>query len=135
MSPVWLRRHVWTWLVNEGDWARRLGHYTMGFSLPGPIGWRVWAKAYGTHNAPLFSARVVVLPWLGKENIWDLPDMGISGPLMLVCSNVHITRGFPIFGITFNAALWGSHEAWGLYKGLAGWRIPLCIWLVLIHRG
>ena len=37
MSPVWLKKYVWAWLVNEDDWARGLGHYTMGFSLPGPI--------------------------------------------------------------------------------------------------
>ena len=135
MSPVRLGRHVWAWLVNEGDWASRMGHYTVGFSLPGPVGWRVWVKAHGTHNAPLFLARVVILPRPGKKNIWDLPNVGISRLLMLVCSNVSITRGFPTSSITFNATLWGSHEAWGLYKGLVGWQIPLSLRLVLIHRG
>ena len=41
MSPIRLGKYVWAWLVNEDDWARKLGHYTVGFSLPGPIGWRV----------------------------------------------------------------------------------------------
>ena len=83
----------------------------MGFSLSGLVGWRVWAKAHGTHNAPLFPTGKVILPWLGKENVWDLPDVGISGSLMLGCSNVPITGEFPIFDVTFNATLWGFHEA------------------------
>ena len=66
---------------------------------------------------------------------WDLPDVGISGPLMLGCSNVPISGEFPIFDVTFNAILWGFHEDWGLYKRLAGWRIPVCLWLVRIHSG
>ena len=33
----------------------------------------------------------------GKENIWDLFDVGIGGPLMLGCSNVHITGEFLVF--------------------------------------
>ena len=33
----------------------------------------------------------------GKENIWDLFDVGIGGPLMLGCSNVHIIEEFPSF--------------------------------------
>ena len=121
-------RYVWVWLVNEDDWAPRRGHYTVGFSMPEPVGWRVMAKAHGTHNAPLFPIGEVILPRSGKENVWDLPDMGISGPLMLGCSNVRLSWEFPIFGDTFNAALWGSHEAWGLYKRVAGWQIPLCLW-------
>ena len=51
----------------------------MGLSLPGPVSWRVWVKAHGTHNAPLFSAREVVLS--GRENrilgtclMWGLVD-------------------------------------------------------------
>ena len=83
----------------------------MRFSLQGPVGWRVWAKAHGTHNAPFFMAGKVILPWPRKENVWDLPNVGISGSVMLGCSNVRITEEFPIFGDTFNAALWGSHEA------------------------
>ena len=44
----------------------------MGFSLSGPVGWRVWAKAHGTHNAPLFPAGKVILSRLGKENVLGL---------------------------------------------------------------
>ena len=54
ISPAQLGKYVWAWLVNEDDWARRLGHYTVGFSRPGPVGWRVWAKAHGTHMPPFF---------------------------------------------------------------------------------
>ena len=49
----------------------------MGLSLPRPVGWRVWAKAHGTHNAPLFPTGEVVL--LGREKrifgtclMWEL---------------------------------------------------------------
>ena len=79
--------------------------------MTGPVGRRVWVKVHGTHNAPLFSAREVVLPdrekrifricWMwgleGKENIWDLFDVGIGGPSMLGCSSVHLTGEFPSF--------------------------------------
>ena len=34
MSPVWMGKYVWVWLVNEDDWARRLGHY----------GFQSWAR-------------------------------------------------------------------------------------------
>ena len=53
ISPARLGKYVWAWLVNEDDWARRLGHYTVGFSQPGPVGWRVWTKAHGTHISHL----------------------------------------------------------------------------------
>ena len=54
MPHVWLGKYVWVWLANEGNWARRLGFYIVGFNQPGPVGRRVWTKAHGTHNAPLF---------------------------------------------------------------------------------
>ena len=120
ISPVRLGKYVWVWFVNEDDWTRRLGHYNLGFSLPGLVDWRVWAKSHGTHNAPIFPTREVILPRPEKENVWDLPEVGIKGSLMLGCSNVRIIGEFPIFGVTFNAALWGFHEAWGLYKRLVG---------------
>ena len=53
MSHVRLENYVWVWLINKDDWSRRLGHYTLGFSLSGPISWRVWAKAHGTHKCCL----------------------------------------------------------------------------------
>ena len=34
---------------------------------------------------------------VGKENIWDLFDVGIDGLLMLGCSNVQFTGEFPSF--------------------------------------
>ena len=43
----------------------------------------------------------------GKENIWDLLDVGIGGPLMLGCSNVHITGDFPSFLISYLMRLFG----------------------------
>ena len=33
----------------------------------------------------------------GKENIWDLLDVGIGEPLMQGCSDVHIIKEFPSF--------------------------------------
>ena len=33
----------------------------------------------------------------GKENIWDLLDVGIGEPLMHGCFDVHITGEFPNF--------------------------------------
>ena len=49
ISPVRSGKYVWAWLVNEGNWACRLGYYVVGFSHSGPVGRRVWAKAHGTH--------------------------------------------------------------------------------------
>ena len=69
----------------------------MGFSQPGPVCWRVWAKAHGTHNAPLFHAGKGSLPLLEKENVGDWVSVGNIGLLMLVCSNVHITGNFLVF--------------------------------------
>ena len=65
----------------------------------------------GTHNAPLFSVEEVSLPRLEKENVCEWLDVGNKGLLMLGCSNVRITGEFSIFGVTFNAAIWGSLEA------------------------
>ena len=65
----------------------------------------------GTHNAPFFPAGEISLPRLEKENVCDWLGVGNSALLMLVCSNVHITKEFYIFGVTFNAAIWGSVEA------------------------
>ena len=97
ISHARLGKYVWAWLVNEDNWARRLGHYTVGFSHLGPVGWRVWAKAHGTHNAPIFSASEGSLSRLEKENFCDWLSVGNNGLLMLVCSNVRITREFSNF--------------------------------------
>ena len=157
ISPSRLGKYVWAWLVNEDDWARRLGLYGFQFwarRLTRPVGWRVWAKAHGTHNAPLFSAEeVVLLGWekriFGtclmwgleeKENIWDLFDVGIGGPLILGCSNVHITREFPsflkshlmqLFGIPLRleVPIKGLHEE-GFFCAIGYyWFVSRVVWL------
>ena len=69
----------------------------MGLSQPGPVGWRVWAKAHSTHNALIFPAGEGSLPRLEKENICDWLSVGNSGLLMLVFSNVCITEEFSFF--------------------------------------
>ena len=79
ISHARLGKYVWAWLVNEDNWARRLGHYTVGFSHPGPVGWRVWAKAHGTHNAPIFPASEGSLSRLEKKTfvtglVWGTMD-------------------------------------------------------------
>ena len=65
----------------------------------------------GTHNAPFFPAGEVSLPRLEKENVCEWLGVGNSELLMLRCSNVCITGEFSIFGVIFNAAIWGSLEA------------------------
>ena len=97
ISPARPRKYVWAWLVNKGNWARRLGYYTVGFSHLGPVGRRVWAKAHGTHNAPIFLIGEGSLPRLEKENVCDWLSVGNSGLLMLVLSNVRITVEFSNF--------------------------------------
>ena len=77
----------------------------MGFNLSGPFKWGCWAKSHGTHNAPLFPVGKIILPRLEKYRILDMLVVRNGGPLMLVCSNVHISGGFPIFGNTFNTPL------------------------------
>ena len=42
---------------------------------------------------------------------------------------------FLIFCVTFDAVVWNSLEAEGLYKRYAGWRIPLHHWLLLAFSG
>ena len=39
---------------------------------------------------------------------------------MLMCSNACVTRGFSIFGNTFNAAFWGFLQVRNPYKRLHG---------------
>ena len=59
---------------------------------------------------PLFPAGEVSLPQFRKENVCDWLGVGNNGLLMLVCSNVCITREFSIFGVTFDAVIWDSLE-------------------------
>ena len=73
ISPAQQGKYVWAWLVNEGNWARRLGYYTVGFSHPGSVGKRVWAKAHGTHNASFFPVGREVFPgWQKKTFVTSL---------------------------------------------------------------
>ena len=82
----------------------------MGFDPFRPSEYGCWAKSHGTHNAPLFPAGEISLPRLEKYRILDLLVVGNGGPLMLACSNVHISEGFYIFGNTFNTAFRVSHR-------------------------
>ena len=74
----------------------------VGFDSFGPSEWGCWAKSHGTHNAPLFPVGEFSLPRLKKYRIFYLFVIGNRGPLMLVCSNVHISEGFSIFGNAFS---------------------------------
>ena len=73
----------------------------------------VWALVFepGTHNAPLFPVREGNLPRMEKENVCDWLGVGNNRLLMLVCSNVRVTREFAIFGVTFDAVVCDSLEA------------------------
>ena len=84
----------------------------VGFDPSRPSEWRCWAKSHGTHPAGECS-----LPLLEKYRILDLLVVGNGGPLMLVCSNVHVSGEFSIFGNGFwsfprvcntNNRLWGE---------------------------
>ena len=75
----------------------------MGINLPGPFEWGRKVISHGTHNAPLFPTREISLPWLENYRTLDLAIVGNEGPLMLMCSNVHVSRGSPIFCSIFNA--------------------------------
>ena len=70
----------------------------------------------GTHNAPIFSVwggggggggggAGGSFPWPEKENVCNWIGVGNSVLLMLVCSNVRMTKECSIFGVTFDAAI------------------------------
>ena len=61
-------------------------------------------KSHGTHNAPLFPAGEVDLPLLEKYRVFDLFFVRNEGPLMLACSNVHVSGESSIFCNAFNTA-------------------------------
>ena len=67
-------------------------------------------KAMVPIMAPLFKAGEISLPPLEKYRILDLLVVGNGGPLILVCSNMHVSGGFSIFGNTFNMAFRVSHR-------------------------
>ena len=62
------------------------------------LGQKPWATSHGTHNAPLFSTGEFDLPQLEKYRVFVLFVVGNGRSLMLVCSNVHVTGEFSIFG-------------------------------------
>ena len=63
----------------------------------GVIGQKPWYP-----QCPLFSIGEISFPRLEKYHIHYLIVVGNGGPLMLVCSNVHVSEGFSIFGNAFN---------------------------------
>ena len=87
-------------------------------------GWRIWAKAHGTHNAPLFPVGEVVLCRPKKENIWDFLGVGIGEALMQGCSDVYITREFSIFLMSHLMQVFGEPFEVGrdLYIQVCGMR-------------
>ena len=74
----------------------------LGFDPFRPSELRCWAKIHGTQNAPLFPAGEFDLPCLEKYCVFDLVVVGNGGPLMLACSNVHVSEECSIFGIVFS---------------------------------
>ena len=68
--------YVWTWLIKENGWARRLGHHPVVLSWLRPTSRSSWAQAHGTHNAPLFPAGEGGYPRREKETVFDQPSMG-----------------------------------------------------------
>ena len=62
-------------------------------------------------QCPLFSTGKGNLPKQEKENVCDWLGVGNNGLLMLVCSNMRITKEYSIFGVTFDAVVWDSLEA------------------------
>ena len=51
---------------------------------------------------PLFPDGELDLPWLEKYCVFDLVVIENEGPLMLACSNVHVSGECSIFGIAFS---------------------------------
>ena len=67
-----------------------------------------------------FSAGEISLPRLEKYHILDLLVIGNGGPLIIMCSNARVSRGFSIFGNTFTAVFWGFPQVRNPYKRLQG---------------
>ena len=86
----------------------------VGFDPSGPSKWGCWvkshgAKSHGTHNALFLRLGSSVFPRLEKYRVFDLFVIGNGGPLMLACSNVHVSEEFSIFGNTFCTNFRVSH--------------------------
>ena len=74
----------------------------LGFDPFGPSTWRCWAKIHGTNNAPLFPSGEFGLPRLEKYYVFYLVVVGNDGPLMLACSNTHVSEEYTISGVAFS---------------------------------
>ena len=74
----------------------------LGFDPFVPSTWRCWAKIHDTHNAPIFSFGEFDLPRLEKYCVFYLVVVGNGGPLMLACSNAHVSGECTISGIAFS---------------------------------
>ena len=97
----------------------------VGFDLSGPSKWGCWvkshvAKSHGAHNAPFFRLGSSIFPRLEKYHVFDLFVIGNGGPLMLACSNVHVSEEFSIFGNAFSMAFRVSH---GFVTPIKGCRV------------
>ena len=64
--------------------------------------WRCWAKIHSTHNASLSPSGEFDLHRLEKYYVFDLVVVGNGGPLMLACSNMHVSGEYTIYGIAFS---------------------------------
>ena len=68
----------------------------------GPSMWRCWAKIHGAHNAPLFLFEEFDLPRLEKYCVCDLVIVGNGEPLMIACSNMHVSGECSIYSMAFS---------------------------------
>ena len=64
ICPTRLGMYVWTCLVNENDWARRLDRHLVVLSWPGLISRSSWAQAHGTHSTYIKSVLNHITPRL-----------------------------------------------------------------------
>ena len=67
--------------------------------------WRCWAKIHGTHNAPFFLFEEFDFPRLEKYCFCDLVIVGNGEPLMIACSNMHVSIATLKLGPTRLASL------------------------------
>ena len=92
----------------------------LGFDLVKSSSWRSWVKTHGTHNVPFFPSGGVRSSPVGKILFlfcfvfvfvfFFLAIVGNDGPLMLACSNAHVSGEYTISGValstTFRISTW-----------------------------
>ena len=100
--------------------ALKLGPGLWALICLGLLNRRASPKAMVPIMPPFFPAREISLPQLEKYRMLDLFVIENGGTLMLVCSNVRVSGGFPIFGKTFNTDFWGFPQVQNPYKRLHG---------------